>query len=405
MFHMANNLTVKFFLKLLTHQSAKDKAPVAMRLTLNRKKSEFNTGYNCAPAQFDANRQRAKKDHAINRGLSRMEEKAFEIRDQLVNDGKPISAATIRDHLLGRNKSDQSLLAFYRDYLSRASTDGLHASSTLVGYEHSYNHLEGYIKSSYQDIEIGFDHINYEFIKSFDHSLKTYITKQGDGRLKPGTIHKIHGHLRSVLIEAENRQLMDRNPYRSFKLNAPTSKPKYLTKEELARLENLDLREMKSLDKVRDLFVFRCYTGLRDDDARHLMTNHVVEKKGKPYIEVEQRKTKDLVQVPILPKAMAIIDKYKSCQERQVLGLLLPKISNQKQNAYLKVLADFAGIEKNITTHVARHTCASTVLIANGVDLKTAGRWLGQKSIKSTEVYGHVDTSVLDDIADKLSEV
>ena len=105
--------------------------------------------------------------------------------------------------------------------------------------------------------------------------------------------------------------------------------------------------------------------------------------------------------IPLLKPAIDIINKYDK-EERAITGKVLPKISNQKLNAYLKVIADLTGIKKELTHHVARHTCATTILITNGVPIEVVSKWLGHTNIKTTQVYAKITDQYLSQMAKKV---
>jgi integrase/recombinase XerD len=105
------------------------------------------------------------------------------------------------------------------------------------------------------------------------------------------------------------------------------------------------------------------------------------------------------VRVPLLPKALEIIEKYKAHLKALAEGTLFPNISNQKLNSYLKEIADLCNIEKNLTFHLARHTFATTVTLTNGVPMETVSKLLGHSSIRTTQIYAKVvEKKVSDDM-------
>ena len=152
------------------------------------------------------------------------------------------------------------------------------------------------------------------------------------------------------------------------------------------------------LEQVRDIFIFSCYTGLAYIDVAKLCTNDIVIGiDGKRWIKTKRTKTKSLSSIPLLPIAERIIAKYSSlpCDKDQ----LLPVYSNQKTNGYLKEIADLCGITKNLTFHVARHTFATTITLANGVPIESVSKMLGHKSLKTTQHYAKIlDAKLAEDM-------
>ena len=168
----------------------------------------------------------------------------------------------------------------------------------------------------------------------------------------------------------------------------------YLTKEELDKIEK-KIFHIERLEKVKDIFLFSCYTGYAPIDAQSLTgKNMICNNAGDFWIVTDRIKTGIRANVPVLPTVRRIISKYKGLQ----LGLI-PSMSNQKMNAYLKEVADLCGIDKNLTWYVARHTFATTVTLGNGVKLENVSAMMGHSNIKQTQHYAKVlDSSVNDDM-------
>lgn len=177
-----------------------------------------------------------------------------------------------------------------------------------------------------------------------------------------------------------------------------------LTSSELTRIS---LKEFgtERLAQVRDIFVFCCYTGLAYVDVYKLKRSEIVEGiDGGNWITIKRQKTDSPSRIPLLPPALAILKKYED--HPQVIGQdrLLPVLSNQKMNSYLKEIADLCGITKKLTFHMARHTFATTVTLANNVPIETVSKMLGHTNIKTTQHYAKLlDTRISSDM-EKLKE-
>ena len=151
----------------------------------------------------------------------------------------------------------------------------------------------------------------------------------------------------------------------------------------------------------RDFFLFSVYSGLRFSDALALNSENIKHgKKGRLWILGNQKKTGEPIEIPMLKQAKVIYDKYET--HRLATGFVLPRLHNQKVNTYLREIMKLAGIKKDVHHHCARHTFATTVLLENGVDIKTVSRWLGHFSVKSTEVYAKVTKDLLENVATKI---
>jgi integrase len=160
-----------------------------------------------------------------------------------------------------------------------------------------------------------------------------------------------------------------------------------LTKVELCILENKNF-ENERLSTIRDIFLFQCYTGLAYIDAFQLKKHDIREgNDGRLWIMSSRQKSKSPTDIPLLPKALEIMDKYKShpvCIQRNAV---LPVRSNQKMNAYLKEIAAICNIGSTLNTHKARRTFASTVTLNNGVPISIVKEMMGHSSVKQTEAY------------------
>ena len=154
------------------------------------------------------------------------------------------------------------------------------------------------------------------------------------------------------------------------------------------------------LELVRDIFIFCCFTGFAYVDVKKLTPDHVVTGiDGGKWINTNRMKTKVKTNIPLLEIPLQIIEQYKNDPIAVNGGKLLPVLSNQKSNAYLKEIADLCGITKNLTTHLARHTFATTVTLNNGVAIESVSKMLGHTSLKTTQHYAKIlDKKVSNDM-------
>ena len=173
----------------------------------------------------------------------------------------------------------------------------------------------------------------------------------------------------------------------------------FLSKEEIQKLVEKELT-IKRLDQVKDIFIFSCFTGLAYADVKKLSKNDIVIGiDGDRWIKTKRTKTNTRSNIPLLTTAEAILEKYSEHPDVVQSQLLLPVLSNQKMNAYLKEMADVCGINKNLTFHLARHTFATTVTLTNGVPIESVSKMLGHKSLKTTQHYAKIlDRKVSEDM-------
>jgi integrase len=181
-----------------------------------------------------------------------------------------------------------------------------------------------------------------------------------------------------------NKGYLEKYPFADFKIRMPKKRIEYLTMDEINRIEQTDFKVTR-LNTIRDLFIFCCYSGLAFAEVEALSPQHIVEGMDKElWLTILRKKTKKHYQVPILPKAMEIIEKYKNHPLCIKKDRVLPVPSNTKFNCYLKEIAAVAGIQKYLTTHLARKTFASTIMLANGVNIAVLSKILGHASVQVT---------------------
>ena len=192
-----------------------------------------------------------------------------------------------------------------------------------------------------------------------------------------------------MTIAANNGWVLH-NPFLAFKCTTRKVERTELEDNELMRLAKKKFK-VKRLEEVRDCFLFSCYTGYAFVDAKKLTPQHIMTRnKGELWVVTSRTKTEITANVPLLPQAIRILEKYKDDPSCIAANRLLPMKSNQKMNAYLKEIADLCDIEKNLTTHMARHTFATTITIENDVPIETLSKMLGHTKISTTQLYGRV---------------
>jgi site-specific recombinase XerD len=191
---------------------------------------------------------------------------------------------------------------------------------------------------------------------------------------------------------AEN--YLQRDPFNLYKNKKHKTKIIYLSVEELNKLEKHHFNQLR-LQKVKDLFVFCCYTGLAYLEMSTLTVEHIkIGFDGNEWIEMNRQKTDAKLSIPLLPKAKIILEKYNN---------ELPKISNQRFNSYLREIAEVLEIEKKLTHHIARKTFATTVLLYNGVPMEIVSELLGHSKVAITqEHYAKVVKNKVSDEMDLL---
>lgn len=201
-----------------------------------------------------------------------------------------------------------------------------------------------------------------------------------------------------VLIGVKNGWI-SKDPFIGYKMSREAVNRNALTEKELLTIAGKDFKNPR-LNQVRDIFVFCCYTGLAYVDVNKLNRKDIIEGyRGEKWLVISRQKTDSQSRIPILPVALEILMRYADHPQCATNGQLLPVLSNQKMNAYLKEIADLCLIEKPITFHLARHTFATTVTLTNGVPIESVSKMLGHNSIKTTQIYAKiVDRKISEDM-------
>ncbi len=245
----------------------------------------------------------------------------------------------------------------------------------------------------YKTTDILLSDIDGNFIREFDFYLKTKKNCQQN------TVVKHLKNLKKIIRIAISNDWIQKDPFMGIQFKHEEVQVDFLTQEELNRLILKEF-EITRLEQIRDVFVFCCYTGLAFIDVKNLREEHLVkDNQGQLWIRKQREKTGVMCNIPVLTPAKALLDKYGNNPECVEKGQLLPVISNQRVNAYLKEIADLCGITKKLTTHTARHICATVVMLANNVSMENVAKILGHSNTKMTHRYAKVlDSSIMRDM-------
>src|SRR5690606_22500911 len=193
--------------------------------------------------------------------------------------------------------------------------------------------------------------------------------------------------LKKLANMAVTMDWLEKDPFSKYRLHLDKVERGHLSKEELAVLEKKNFSIVR-LQSVLDMLLFSCYTGLAYVDISKLSREHICKGiDGKDCLMTKREKTNTLVKVPLLPQAVQLISKYKNHPAAVANETLFPVITNQRMNGYLKEIADLCKIKKNLTSHLARHTFATTVTLSNGVPIESVSKMRGHTSTITIQIY------------------
>jgi site-specific recombinase XerD len=261
-------------------------------------------------------------------------------------------------------------------------------------YERSKELLITFMKKQYGIEDISLIEITSGYVYNLESFLKYESEFKGKTGIQNNSVVKYMRMYKTACNYNVRMSVIDKNPFNLYDGKLHVTDAIFLTQEELNLIENKKF-SIKRLEEVKDVFLFSCYTGYAPVDAANLTSNNIFQDNNDNFwIMTNRAKTGIRANVPILPPTLSIINKYQNLQ----IGLI-PKISNQKMNAYLKEIADLCGIDKHLTWYVARHTFATTVTLGNGVRIENVSAMMGHTNIKQTQHYAKVlDLNVMEDM-------
>ena len=397
---MKYDLNILFYLKK-SQEDKKGMVPVYMRITINGVRSELSTNRKIEFLKWDGNTQRVKgrseETKTFNNYLDNLENRVKHDFNLLNDRDGEISSEILRDMLNGTHQKRFSLVTVFEtnNKLIELEKGQKYSQSTIDQYKTTFERIKLFMIQEYNCGDMDLSKLDVLFIRRFEIFLKTKFS------IEHNTIMKHLKQLKKVVHFAQQLGYIDNDPFILHQTAFKQFSRESLTQGELKKIEEHKF-SIKRLDRVKDVFLFVCYTGFSYSDL-FLLTPECITKgiDGKNWIIYEREKTGVRASIPLLNQAQVIIDKYNDDPECQVGNKLLPVISNQKLNSYLSEIADICDINKHITMHLGRHTFATTVTLTNGVPIETVSKMLGHTSIKTTQIYSKVvDTKISNDMHD-----
>jgi site-specific recombinase XerD len=402
---MKHSLSILFWLLSNRVSKKTGETPIMARITIDGKRAEISTSKKIHPEKWNVNsgRMRGNSEEArtFNRALNKMQYDLERIFERLQEDDQFISAQAIKNIYQGKNVRQHLLLELFRYHNGqvKAEIGKGYSKGTHLRFETVLTHTGSFIKDHYGKEDMNFNELKYDFITEFEHYLKS------QKEISHNTVIRYLKIFKKIVLIALKNEWIPRDPFSRYTMTMKEVKKGYLTKEELQALYSKEFG-IERLEHVRDIFLFCCYTGLSYADVQKLTPDNISKGlDGEFWIFVERTKTGASSNVPLLPIALEMIQKYEKHPMVLNTELLLPVISNQKMNAYLKEIATLCEIKKNITFHMARHTFATTITLSNGVSIETVSSMLGHKNLKTTQIYAKVVQEKVSQDMKKLKEV
>tara|TARA_B100001063_G_scaffold30871_1_gene23908 strand:+ start:1 stop:1194 length:1194 start_codon:yes stop_codon:yes gene_type:complete len=386
------------FLARKTLKKKNGMIPVYCRIRYDNRIAQFNTKIDVFGANWDSQTTRVigNNSKSVNIQLEKIRIDIIKKYELLYKTNIIITAKTILD--LYKNNSllmDGIMNVFKQHNKNMKSLIGIeYSKGSYKNYITTIKHLKNYIKTKFNTDDISLNKLNYDFVYNFSHYilLNTKCTHNG--------MMKHIQRLKKITNFCIKNNYITNDPFIGFKIKFKKSNRVYINNEELYILKNIKLN--KSLNKIRDIFLFACYTGLSYIDLYNLNIKNIqIGDDNLKWIFIKRHKTDIPSNVPILPPALIILNKYKT--QNNINGIF-PMISNQKTNIALKEIARLCNFNKKLTFHCARHTFATTITLTNGVPIETVSKMLGHNNIKTTQIYARVIDSKISADMMKLRE-
>lgn len=384
-------------IKMIAHKGKPNKSgrvPILMQLTIGQQTCHISTKQNILPEKWGDGKPigHTREDQAITAVLEEIRTKAYNKFLQLQAQNINVTPERLKQALLGKDQvQPRGYVEIFDQWLVEYSKMvGITTSKrTLDKYILVRNRLQDYIASQLGVKDISLEEVTPKFLSNFDNYLRVEYNMANNHAMK------IRQKLRTIYKVAIDNGWVSKNPFSTVKIHFDPVERDVLTKSELTALIQTDMI-FDRLEKMRDVFVFACFTGLAHCDVAGLTKENIItDEAGQVWLKTHRQKTSEVVDIPLLEIPQLIIKKYQGMKELN--GKLLPTLTNSCSNLYLKEVAVRCGINKTLTFHMARHTFATTVTLSNGVPIESVAKMLGHRNIRTTQIYAKV-------IKDKLAE-
>jgi site-specific recombinase XerD len=373
--------------------------PIYTRITINGKRIELSTNRFVEISKWSTEAGKMKGNsieaRSINSHLDMLRIQIIDMQMELVHKKIPVTAETLKSKILGVDEKERMIIPIYQNHNDKIEDliGNGYAYGTLERFKISLKHLQEFIQWKYNVSDIGINKIDYAFVTEFEFYLRS-IKKCNNN-----TAVKYVRNFRKIIKICLDNDWLDKNPCSRYEGKMKEVERDYLTEEELNRIYNKRFSSER-LTLVKDIFIFSCYTGLAYVDVKGLKKDHIaIGIDGEKWIFKNRQKTDTKSKIPVLPIAQEIIQKYENHPRCLNENTILPILTNQKMNSYLKEIGDLCEITKEITYHMARHTFATSVTLTNGVPIETVSKMLGHKNIQTTQHYAKIlDKKVSEDM-------
>lgn len=395
---MKTKVSILFYAKK-AKAAANGLVPIYARITINGKRIELSTNRFVEISKWSTEAGKIKgtseEARSINNHLDLLKSQIRDAEMELIHKKITITTETIKSKLLGVDERARMLVPIFQDHNNKIKelVGKEYAPGTLERYTTSLKHTIEFMQWKYNISDIDITKIDHAFITDYEFWLRSVRNCANN------TAVKYLKNFNKIIKLCLANDWLDKNPFANYKSKVKEVERVYLTEAEIQSIIEKDFKTER-LSLVRDIFLFSCFTGLAYIDVKNLTKSHIsFGIDGEKWIFTHRQKTESASKIPILPVTQMIIDKYEIHPQCINEDKLLPILSNQKMNAYLKEIAGVCEIEKELTFHIARHTFATTVTLTNGVPIESVSKMLGHKNLRTTQHCAKVlDRKVSEDM-------
>ena len=399
---MRSTFKVLFYLKR-DKQKNNGKIPLFCRITVDGQEARFGMKCDVNPKVWDTKTSKATgrttEAAQINSLVDTTKATIYKIYRELQEKESYVTAEKIKNVFLGLEQKQQTLLELFDSHnKERKQQLGVTINrSTYSMYCRTRLYIADFLVYKYNQSDISIKEVNKQFISNFE----TYLLTEYD--FSKNYLTGLLKKLRHIIQVALNNEWIYKNPFSEYKLQWQKTDRGYLTQSEVETLINARFDD-KGMETARDIFIFCCFTGLAHTDVKHLSHENVqLSFDGNPWIRGKRIKCNTDYSIPLMNITKTILEKYKG---KSSGNFLLPVKCVQWYNILLDRIGKQCGIDKKITSHLARHTFA-TLTLSKGVSIESVSKMLGHTKISTTQIYARItDDKISNDMvafAGKLS--
>ena len=342
---MNKTFNLLFYLKKAKVNS-QGEVPIYMRITIDGKISELSTKRTVLPSKWNSQAQSVKgsseESKSLNFYLKTFEQKAYDTYQKLIREDEQVGSVILKNRLLGIDQKKRMLIPIFQDHNDRMEKliGKEFAKGTLTRYKTCLSHTKEFLEWKFKISDIDIKKIDFTFLNDFEFYLRTEKSCGNNSAVK------YLMNFGKIIRKCFANGWINKNPYLNYDSTFNQVDRVFLNDQEIEKLFNKDFKNER-LSQVRYIFLFSCFTGLAYIDTQKLRQENInIGLDGSKWIFTKRQKTKTNSNIPLLYQAEQIIEKYKDHPACLNKGRLLPVLSNQKMNAYLKEIADLCGINK-----------------------------------------------------------